>query len=281
MDLKALFAGLLVGIGCFCWTGPIASWLGRVVARFEISVQEVLSQLFMFDVTPRSVTMMVFGFMAFMIFVFFLMFGNLIGLILGAAIGLALPIFFIYQMVVRRRAKLESQLLDGLITLANGMRAGLNLGQALALVEHHGEKPLSQEFGLILREIEHGTSIDVALNNASSRLHSHNFRLLFAAMKTTRVRGGNMPETLDRLGESLREIVRLEQKVKAQTAQGRMSAIFMGIMPAVVLGIYYLIEPEGVRLLFTESIGHLILLIGLVFNVLGFVWIRKIVAFDI
>ena len=141
--------------------------------------------------------------------------------------------------------------------------------------------PLSQEFGLIIREIEHGTSIDVALDNASRRLKSHNYRLLFAAMKTTRLRGGNMPETLDRLGKSLREIIRLEEKVKAQTAQGRLSAIFMGLMPLVVIGIYYLIDPGGVELLFNDRTGQLILAGCLMLNLFGFLWIHKIVSFEI
>ncbi len=280
-SLFLILALFLVAAAGFALTGPVSSYGRRIVGRFETTADETLEELFLTDVTPRTVTLLGVSSMGFFTVVFYLMFPNWLGGLIGLGIGSFLPLFIVRQMVRRRRARLETQLMDGLLTLANGMRAGLNLTQAMALVEQHGDKPLSQEFGLLLREIEHGTSVDRALDNAGKRLQSHNFRLLFAAMKTTRVRGGNMPDTLDRLSESLREIVRLEEKIKAQTAEGRTSAIFMAFMPAVVIGIYSLIDPEGVRLLFTDSVGHALLGFALLLNVGGFLWIRKIVSFEI
>lgn len=278
---QIVVACAFVGLSCFCLTGVLAKWLGRVVERFETSIHGVLAEMFVSDITPRRVTLIVAIFLAFCLVVFSVVLPGILGILLGTIIGLLLPVFVIYQKVKRRRSKLETQLLDALITLANGMRAGLNLGQAMALIENHSEKPMSQEFGLVNREIEHGTGIDVALDNAGRRLRSHNFRLLFAAMKTTRIRGGNMPETLDRLGESLREIVRLEEKIKAQTSQGRTSALFMGVMPAVVLGVYYLIDAEGVGMLFSKGMGQLILAVVVLLNIWGFLWIRRVVSFEI
>jgi tight adherence protein B len=276
-----LLACITIGVACFLLAGPVFGRLGRLVRRFEAAADVVLVEMFMFNVTPRMVTVGFLAIVAFCTLVFWMIIPGVVALVVGAGIGIGLPALLVYLMIRRRRAALEVQLLDGLISLANGMRAGLNLGQSLALIEDHGEVPLSQEFGLINREIEHGASIDVALDNASRRLKSHNYRLLFAAMKTTRLRGGNMPDTLDRLGESLREIIRLEEKVKAQTAQGRMSAIFMGLMPLVVIGIYYLIDPPGVEMLFNDAIGQSILAGCLVLNLLGFLWIHKIVSFEI
>lgn len=281
MDLAVLLTCLVFGISGFFMTPMLYHWIARIVAWFEGHVEQFLAEMFMFDITPRNVTLIVSAFLACCVLLFFMILPGILGIVLGLAVGTLVPLYVIYQIAKRRRAKLETQLLDALITLANGMRAGLNLGQAMGLIEQHSEKPASQEFGLMIREIEHGTSIDRALDNASRRLRSHNYRLLFAAMKTTRLRGGNMPATLDRLGESLRDIIRLEEKVKAQTAQGRTSALIMGIMPAVVLGIYYLIDSYGVTLLFTEPIGQLVLFIGLMMNVAGFLWIRKIVSFEI
>jgi len=272
---------LFVALAAFTLAGPASRYFRIFLGRVEARIDEILGEMFMFSITPRMVTFLSGAFLAVCVFGPWLLFGSLLGGLIGAVVGGAVPIFIIWQMVKRRRSALETQLLDGLITLANGMRAGLNLGQAIDLIEQHGDKPLSQEFGLVNREVEHGTSIDVALDNAGRRLRSHNYRLLFAAMKTTRIRGGNMPETLDRLGESLREIIRLEEKVKAQTAQGRTSAIFMGVMPLVVLGIYYVIDHEGMSLLFTEWQGHLVLLVVLILNLWGFLWIRRVVSFDI
>lgn len=281
MNAEILLTCLVFGLSAFLLTPKLYFWSSQIVTYFERHVEQILSEMFMFDITPRSVTLTASAFMSFCVIMFFLILPGLVGIVLGVVLGVAVPLFVIYQIAKRRRAKLEVQLVDALITLANGMRAGLNLGQAMALIEQHGEKPCSQEFGLIIREVEHGTSIDQALDNASRRLKSHNYRLLFAAMKTTRLRGGNMPVTLDRLSESLRNIIQLEEKVKAQTAQGKTSALMMGIMPLVVLGIYYLIDSHGVTLLFTEPIGQVVLFLGLIMNIAGFLWIRRIVSFEV
>jgi tight adherence protein B len=109
----------------------------------------------------------------------------------------------------------------------------------------------------------------------------HHFKLLFAAMETAHVRGGNLPETLDRLGESLREIMRLEEKVRALTAENRTSARYMSLMPIVVLIIYYMIDSTFVSTLFNDSWGLLLLLIAAALNVIAYFWIRKIVTFEI
>jgi tight adherence protein B len=191
------------------------------------------------------------------------------------------PRIVIFVMQRRRRQKLNEQLIDGLVTLANGMRAGLNLVQSMKLIETNAQPPISQEFGLMLREFEHGASVDEVMRRASARIRLHHYKLLFAAMETARMRGGNLPETLDRLGESLREIMRLEEKVKSLTAENRMSARMMGIMPLVVAGIYYMIEPTWMESLLNDQWGLILLTMAIVLNVAGFLWIRKIVTFEI
>jgi tight adherence protein B len=201
--------------------------------------------------------------------------------VVGTVSGYWVPRIVIFVMQRRRRQRLNDQLIDGLVTLANGMRAGLNLVQSMKLIETNAQPPISQEFGLMLREFEHGTSVDEVMRRASGRIKLHHYRLLFAAMETARQRGGNLPETLDRLGESLREILRLEEKVKALTAENRMSARMMGAMPAVIAGIYYMIEPDWVQALLNSQWGLLLLLIALAFWGVGFLWIRSIMTFEI
>ncbi len=199
----------------------------------------------------------------------------------GVALGYWVPRLVIFVMQRNRRRRLNEQIIDGLVTLANGMRAGLNLVQSMKLIETNGHPPISQEFGLMLREFEHGTSVDEVLRRASARIKLHNYKLLFAAMETARMRGGNLPETLDRLGQALREIMRLEEKVKSLTSANRMAARMMGLMPLVVGGIYYMIEPTWMEALLDDQWGLLLLVIAGVFWVSGFLWIRKIVSFEI
>jgi tight adherence protein B len=278
--MLALLSALMMGFAVFLMVLPVHAVAARRLARAEADMAVVLSELFILNTAPRSIIITVAALTALLFFLILMVSNVVIAAVFAALAGIGGPIVVLRLMVSRRRAALEKQLMDGLITLANGIRAGLNLPQAFRLIEDHSKPPLSQEFGLILREVEHGTSLDVALENAGRRIKSHNFRLLFAALKTTRQRGGNIPETLDRLGESLREITRLEEKIKAQTAQGKTSAAFMAAMPLVVMLIYGIIDPPGVGLLFKTVHGQAVLAVVILLDVMGFFWIRSIINFE-
>ncbi|MCX5676557.1 MAG: type II secretion system F family protein [Planctomycetota bacterium] len=261
----------------------------QLIQKQEADFHGALVELFLFDVTPRQLTYVMFAGarvagVLLALFAFHSDGGGLAivaAFVVGTVSGYWVPRVVIFVMQRRRRQRLNDQLIDGLVTLANGMRAGLNLVQSMKLIETNAQPPISQEFGLMLREFEHGTSVDEVMRRASVRIKLHHYKLLFAAMETARQRGGNLPETLDRLGESLREILRLEEKVKALTAENRMSARMMGAMPAVIGGIYYMIEPDWVGAILNSQWGLLLLLIALVFWVVGFLWIRKIMTFEI
>jgi tight adherence protein B len=287
-----LYLWIATGLAACAGFGAVLSLrlpVGGIIRRQEEDYSTALAELFMFDIKPRQLTFVMFGAA--------LVLGALLGLfayqsdvggwavfgavLLGTLVGYWVPRVVIYAMQGRRRRKLNDQLIDGLVTLANGMRAGLNLVQSMKLIETNAQPPISQEFALMLREFEHGTSVDDVMRRASARIKLHHYKLLFAAMETARQRGGNLPETLDRLGESLREIMRLEEKVRALTAENRMSARMMGAMPAVIGGIYYMIEPDWVQALLSSQYGLLILLVAVVLWASGFLWIRKIMTFEI
>jgi tight adherence protein B len=263
--------------------------LGSLIRKQEADFHGALVELFLFDVTPRHLTYVMFAAAGVAGIVFCLLaihagsgsLGLLMAFALGTFLGYWVPRLVIYMMQRKRRQRLNDQLVDGLVTLANGMRAGLNLVQSMKLIEANGHPPISQEFGLMLREFEHGTSVDEVLRRASSRIKLHQYKLLFAAMETARMRGGNLPETLDRLGEALREIMRLEEKVKSLTAENRKSAQMMGLMPIVIGGIYYFIEPDWFSSVLNDPWGLLLLVVAGIFWIGGFLWIRKIVSFDI
>jgi tight adherence protein B len=264
-------------------------FVGRLVRRQEETFHEALAEMFLFDVSPRQLTYVMIGAAA-VVGAFFALVAKHTGItgigivgafVVGMAFGFWVPRLVIFVLQRRRRDKLNEQLVDGLVTLANGMRAGLNLVQSMQLIEQNTQPPISQEFGLMLREFEHGTSVDEVLRRAARRIKLHHYKLLFAAMETARRRGGNLPETLDRLSESLREIVRLEEKVRSLTAQNRLSALMMGCMPLVVAVIYYFIEPGWVQILWEDPWGLLLLALAIFLNIVGFLWIRKIVTFEI
>lgn len=207
--------------------------------------------------------------------------GSLFFAFIAAVLASFLPSAAMKMLKARRLKLLENQLVPGVQTLASGVRAGLNLVQSMALVARDGPIQLRQEFAQMLREYDYGMPLDEAMDNSATRIGSGNFRLLFAALQTHRERGGDLGETLDRIADSIREIQRLENRVDTLTAQGRANARMLGMLVALSVGILYLIDPKGVMTLVEEGVGKVILGVIVLLNVIGFVWIKKIVSIDI
>jgi len=255
--------------------------LREAIRRREEEYDQIFRRALLLDVPPRLVTvgtgvvMLVLGFMGYAIS------RGPLGAGIGGAIGVFLPHAMVRYLRRRRLKKLEEQLVGGIQTLASGVRAGLNLVQSLTLIARDGPAPLRQEFTHLTREYEYGISLDEAMINAAQRIGSSDFRLLFSALHTHRERGGDLGETLDRIADSIREIQRLEKQVQTLTAQGRATARWLGAMPIIILAILYSFDSEGVRSLFTEPLGNVILGTIIVLNVLGFLWIKKTISIDI
>jgi len=268
---------LAVGMAVFFWWGPFRKFVDRQEAYYD----RVLRQSLLMDVNPRVVTLMGLGAIVLLALIAYALIQHPLMALFGAALGATLPSVILKALKARRLYRLEDQLVDGIQTLTSGVRAGLNLIQAMGLLAENAIRPISEEFGHLLREYEHGMSLEQAMSNAADRIGSSNYRLLFSALLTHRERGGDLGETLDRIADSIREIHRLEKQIETLTAPGRTAARWMGAMPAVIMLILYFIDPYGVRMLFTEDVGKAILLVIVACNVVGFLWIRKIVSIDI
>ena len=255
--------------------------LKQAILRQEQMFTRVLRGKLLLDVQSRTATYLSGLSILFFTLIMYAMLGW-VGALLGALLGGLFPYIVLRSLARRRLEKLENQIVPGIQTLASGVRAGLNLVQAMELVADEGTVPLKQEFRHLLREYEFGVSLEEAMDNASDRIGSGDFTLLFAALQTHRERGGNLGETLDRIGESIREIQRLESRVQTLTAQGRATARALGVMPIIVLLIiYFIVDTEGVESMFTDDIGNVILFGIIVLTLLGFLWIKKIVTVDI
>ncbi len=203
------------------------------------------------------------------------------GAVLGAVVAFFLPKVVIKHLEQKRKERLDQQAVDGVRTLASGVRAGLNLVQSMELLVKNSQGPIKQEFAQLLREYQMGLDLNQAMRNAANRIGSSHYRLLFTAIEMHRQRGGDVGQSLDRIAEAIREIQRLEGKLETLTAPGRTQARMMAGISIVILGILYSIDPEGVRLLFSEPRGRIVLLVVATMMIAGFAWIRRIVAIDL
>ncbi|HPP52322.1 MAG TPA: type II secretion system F family protein [Thermoguttaceae bacterium] len=194
---------------------------------------------------------------------------------------IGVPWYVIRRLAEYRRQKIEDQLADAMVTLANAIRAGLSLPQALEMLAAQSPKPISTEFHQIIGEYKLGKPLERTLLEAKERLKSENFALFAAAMLASHESGGRLNETVERIAQSVLELQRLERKVLSETAQARKSAVYMAIVPVFVLVVYYFVDPENTRLLFVTAFGQFILATAMLLNILAYFWARKILSPDI
>lgn len=186
------------------------------------------------------------------------------------------------ELAIRQRMqRFEHQLVDALTGLANSLKAGLSLPQAVKQVATDMPAPVSQEFGQVMHEYSLGKTIEQAFEDTGDRVRSRNFDLAIAAFRVGKERGGNVAETFEKIADSIREIDRLEEHIKTVTTEGRSSARFMTFMPAVFLVLLYIMDAESTSLLFTDTVGLIILSFVIVFNLIGHFWIQRILAVDV
>jgi tight adherence protein B len=181
----------------------------------------------------------------------------------------------------RRMARFDQQLPDAMTALANGLRAGLTLPSAVEQVVRDLPAPVSEEFERVLGEHRLGTPIEQAFDAARRRLKRREFDLCVAAFRIGKAQGGDAAQVFDQIAAAVREIRRLEEHIRTVSTQGRSSARFMTFMPAVFLVLLYFMDAESTSLLFTDVVGMVILSVVVIFNLLGHLWIKRLLAVDI
>lgn len=205
--------------------------------------------------------------------------------VMGTTIGIlmiCLPWYVVRRKAERRKEQIEDQLADAMVALSSAIKAGLSLAQAVDILAQQTPPPICQEFQQISGEYQLGKPLETCLNETKERLRSENFALFSAAMDASRKSGGRLNETVDRIAHSVRELQRLERKVRSETAQARSSAFYMALAPIAVLAAYYfLVDPENTARLFTTFWGQILLSMSLVLNVVAYLWARVILNPDI
>jgi tight adherence protein B len=206
---------------------------------------------------------------------------GLLAAAITAGVFAFVPGFVLRHLALKRLRRLDLQLPDGLTSLSSGVRAGLNLVQAMQLLVRDSRGPIQQEFAQMLREYEMGLDLNQAMRNAANRIGSPLYRLTFTAIEMHRIRGGDSGESMDRIAESVREIQRLEGKLDAVTSQSRMQAAMLTFMPVAILCILFVIAPEQTKFLFTSTLGKLTMVGAAGAILFARWWIHKIMQVDI
>jgi len=199
----------------------------------------------------------------------------------AAALAAAAPRWAIGRMRRNRRRRFDEQLPDLLLSLAGALRAGSGLQAALRHIVAQSPAPLSQEFGLMLREQRMGLGFEQALAQLYRRMPSEGVGLVAASLNVAAHSGGNLAETLERIAATLRARQHLLGRVRALTSQGRLQAWVMACLPILLAGVLDRLDPEAMALLWRHPAGWAVLAVIAVLETAGILFIRRIVDIQV
>lgn len=211
----------------------------------------------------------------------YLLLQNIIWLILGAIIGFFIP-HFLVKRKCRKRIQQFNIGLPGMITsIIGSLRAGFSFPQSLQMVSEESYSPIKDEVQIVLKSMQYGTSLEEALIEWKKRLPSEDLSLLVEAILIQRQAGGNLAYLLDKIVETTRERTKIENQIKTLTAQGRLSGMIISLLPVVLGGLIYLMNPAYTLTLFTNPIGQILITAALIGGIIGFILIRKITTIEV
>jgi tight adherence protein B len=217
---------------------------------------------------------------------FFVLFGTLFGY--GVLTFIVSVIFAVLAMLIflaftrrKRIAKFSEQLPDAIDVIVRGVKSGYPFTVALGLVAKEMNDPIGTEFGMTTDEISFGLEIGKALDNLFHRVGHEDLLYLIMALKIQHQTGGNLAEILSRLGRLLRARATLRLKVRAISAQGRLSAYLLTAMPFVLFGIITLLDPEYFYSVRNHPIIMPALFVGLTLLMVGNFIIYRMVNFKV
>jgi tight adherence protein B len=199
----------------------------------------------------------------------------------GGLCAALLPIMYLNKKRSKRIADLEEQLPDALDFLARSMRAGHAFSISLEMVGEEIHDPLGQEFRGLFNEQNLGASLERSLASFGKRVPLPDVRFFSSAVLLQRQTGGNLSEILNRLSHIIRERFRLKGQVRAVSAHGRLTATILTLLPIATLAGLLLTSPGYLDPMLNDSTGRRIIALGVVAQVVGNFFIRKIIKIKV
>ena len=283
IGILGVFVGVF-GISYF-YSHKFLDWLRFESIGTRDFIAERLNMMFI-EVAPQRL----------LLFLFLLSFGSgslvflalLPNVIPGAIFGLVAtycgwkaPKPIVNWMYRKRTHKFVLQMIDGLALMSNGLKSGLSIVQAISLVTAEMPNPIQQEFGLVLSQNQLGVSLEDAFNNLAKRIQSDDVEMFVTSVNILKETGGNLAETFDTIVSTIRERIKVEQKIEVLTAQGFYQGMAVMAVPPILGVIFYQTDPDFMRPLFTTTMGWLIVGVIIALEAIGYVVIMNVIKIDV
>jgi len=206
---------------------------------------------------------------------------NIIISLLFALLTFFIPKFIQNYNEAKRIAEFDERLPAALDQMSSSAKAGMSLAQVIEEVGLNSPKPINEEFMAIHQEHKLGTNLSESIANAKYRIKSKPFSLVASALLVNIDKGGNLPDALETLSSSLKEIWRLEQKLITSSAEGRKAMWVISAVPIFIALLVFSLQPELAAALTGSILGIAVLTIAILTYVLGIYWLRNILRQEI
>lgn len=206
---------------------------------------------------------------------------GLVGAVLALPITFLLPPLLLSRLKKERERKLNEQLPDTLSLISGALKAGYSFMQAVDMTVAETSPPVSVEFKRVLTEARLGLPVEAALDNMARRVESESFDWAVMAIKIQREAGGNLSEILQTVADTIRERDRLSRHVKVLTAEGRLSAVVLCVLPFGIGALLWIINPSYLSPLFDRPIGLAMSGLAAILLAVGWIWLKKIATIEV
>ena len=200
---------------------------------------------------------------------------------LAAVAGFFSPSLLVRFYRRRRLLRFNAQLADGLQQMANALRAGFTLQQAIDQAGREGNVPLRQELGLLIKEVKLGLPLDDAMAAMAKRVGSEELDLMATSTAIARQLGGNLAELFESIAATIRERFRLEGRIAALTSQGKLQGLIVAALSLCVGFFLDAYRPDLIAPMFETAYGYVLVGAIVLLQGTGFVLIRRIVTIDV
>ena len=201
---------------------------------------------------------------------------------LGVALFAAwLPFLKISRDRKKRFAKFEEQLPDAIDMMKRALRAGHPFSATLRLVAEDMSDPVAREFELTFADLNFGNDLRRAMFGLLTRVPSITVMALVTSVLVQKETGGNLAEILDQIAKVVRGRFRFHRKVKTLSAEGRLSAWILAMVPLVLFVVVWFTTPDYLPTLLENETGKKLIVFGFVTGVIGILWIRRLIRIEV
>lgn len=204
-----------------------------------------------------------------------------LGIPVGFAVGFALPFMFLKFKRTRRLRAFEEMFPEALDLIARALKAGHAFATGLKMAADELSEPVGPEFRKTFDEQNFGLPLKDALENLTLRIPILDVRFFATAVLIQRETGGNLSEILENLAHVVRERFKILRQVRVYTAHGRLTGYVLLALPAVLGIALSFINPDHMNMLFRERMGQILLMVAMVMQTIGYIWIKQVVKIEV